>query len=102
MDFRRFLDVKSEKAIARELTRHDIPPCSGERWTGPKVSRILTETKITSEISSTIANRRSLGGIRVCNPQPLGTEATAILNRLLRWTISSQRRRLSQNAGWMA
>jgi len=64
--FRRFLDVKSEKAIARELTRHDIPPCSGERWTGPKVTRIL---KNENYIGNIVYNRQSkkLGGTRVRN-----------------------------------
>lgn len=64
--FRRFLDVKSEKVIARELAQHEIPPCSGERWTGPKVGRIL---KNENYIGNIIYNRASkkLGGDRVRN-----------------------------------
>ena len=65
--FRRFLDVKSEKALARELTRHGIPPCSGARWTGPKITRIL---KNENYVGNIIYNRRSakLRGNRVYNP----------------------------------
>ena len=64
--FHRFLDVRSEKAIARELTQNDIPPCSGERWTGPRVGRIL---KNENYIGNIIYNRASkkLGGDRVRN-----------------------------------
>ena len=54
--FRRFLDLRSETAIARELTRQGIPPCSGERWTGPKITRIL---KNENYIGTILYNRRS-------------------------------------------
>ena len=65
--FHRFLDVKSEAAIARELTRHGIPPCSGERWIGSKITRIL---KNENYVGNLIYNRRSkkLGGNLVHNP----------------------------------
>ncbi|WP_197521028.1 recombinase family protein [Bradyrhizobium icense] len=64
--FRRFVDVKSEKAVARELNRHSIPPCSGERWTGPKITRILRNENYIGNI---IYNRLSskLGTKRVKN-----------------------------------
>src|SRR5467141_1536024 len=39
--FYRFLKVKSEKAIARELNRQGIPTSNGGRWRGPFVTRIL-------------------------------------------------------------
>ena len=39
--FQRLLDVKSEKAIARELNRYNIPARTGGRWRGPLISRIL-------------------------------------------------------------
>ncbi|WP_051379202.1 recombinase family protein [Bradyrhizobium murdochi] len=54
--FRRFLDVKSETALARELNRHGIPPCCGERWTGPKITRIL---KNENYIGNIVYNRQS-------------------------------------------
>ena len=54
--FRRFLVVKSERAIARELNRHGIPPSRGPRWIGPTISRIL---KNENYIGNIIYNRRS-------------------------------------------
>jgi len=54
--FRRFLDVRSEKAMALELDRQGIPPCSGERWTGPKITRIL---KNENYIGNIVYNRES-------------------------------------------
>jgi hypothetical protein len=65
--FRRFLDVKSEKAVARELNRQNIPPCCGERWTGPKINRIL---KNENYIGNIVYNRESakLRGKRIDNP----------------------------------
>ena len=65
--FRRFLDVKSEAVLARELTRQGIPPCSGARWTGHKITRIL---KNENYIGNIVYNRASskLRGNRVRNP----------------------------------
>jgi DNA invertase Pin-like site-specific DNA recombinase len=37
----RFLEVRSEKAVARELNRQGIPASNGGRWRGPFVTRIL-------------------------------------------------------------
>jgi DNA invertase Pin-like site-specific DNA recombinase len=65
--FRRFLDVRSERAVARELTRLGIPPSRGERWTGPKITKIL---KNENYIGNIIYNRRSrkLRGNHIYNP----------------------------------
>ena len=65
--FRRFLDVKSEKAIARELNLHRIPAKDGQKWSGPLVTRILKNEKYVGNI---IYNRRSakLRGKHVYNP----------------------------------
>jgi hypothetical protein len=65
--FRRFLDVKSEKAIARELNLHGIPAKDGQKWSGPLVTRILKNEKYVGNI---IYNRRSakLRGKHVYNP----------------------------------
>jgi DNA invertase Pin-like site-specific DNA recombinase len=65
--FHRFLDVRSEKAIARELNRHGIPARTGGRWTGPLISRIL---KNENYVGNLVYNRRSrkLRGNYVNNP----------------------------------
>ena len=65
--FRRFLDVKSEKAIARELNLHGIPAKDGQRWRGALVTRLLKNEKYVGNI---IYNRRSskLRGKHVYNP----------------------------------
>ena len=65
--FRRFLDVKSEKAIARELNLHGIPAKDGQKWRGPMVTRIL---KNENYVGNIIYNRRSakLRGKHVYNP----------------------------------
>jgi DNA invertase Pin-like site-specific DNA recombinase len=65
--FRRFLDVKSEKAIARELNLHGIPAKDGQKWRGPLVTRIL---KNENYVGNIIYNRRSakLRGKHVYNP----------------------------------
>jgi DNA invertase Pin-like site-specific DNA recombinase len=65
--FHRFLDVKSEKAIARELNLHGIPAKDGQKWNGPLVTRILKNEKYVGNL---IYNRRSakLRGKHVYNP----------------------------------
>jgi DNA invertase Pin-like site-specific DNA recombinase len=65
--FRRFLDLKSEKAIARELNLHGIPAKDGQKWRGPLVTRIL---KNENYVGNIIYNRRSakLRGKHVYNP----------------------------------
>jgi DNA invertase Pin-like site-specific DNA recombinase len=44
--FRRFLDVKSEKAIARELNLHGIPAKDGQKWSGAAGNSHPQERKI--------------------------------------------------------
>ena len=65
--FRRFLDGKSAAALSRELIRRGVPPCSGERWTGPKITRML---KNENYIGNIVYNRGSkkLGANRTENP----------------------------------
>ena len=65
--FYRFLKVKSEKAIARELNRQSIPTSNGGRWRGPFVTRILRNENYVGNL---IYNRRSrkLRGDVVYNP----------------------------------
>jgi DNA invertase Pin-like site-specific DNA recombinase len=65
--FYRFLKVKSEKAIARELNRQGIPTSNGGRWRGPFVTRILRNENYVGNL---IYNRRSrkLRGDAVYNP----------------------------------
>jgi DNA invertase Pin-like site-specific DNA recombinase len=68
--FHRFLEVRSEKAIARELNRHGIPTSSGGHWRGPFVTRILRNENYVGNL---IYNRRSrkLRGDPVYNPPNL-------------------------------
>jgi DNA invertase Pin-like site-specific DNA recombinase len=65
--FHRFLELRSEKAIARELNRHGIPTSTGGRWRGPFISRIL---KNENYLGNLVYNRRSrkLRGNHVNNP----------------------------------
>ena len=65
--FHRFLKVRSEQAIARELNRHRIPTKNGGRWRGPLITRIL---KNENYVGNMIYNRRStkLRGNHVYNP----------------------------------
>jgi DNA invertase Pin-like site-specific DNA recombinase len=65
--FRRFIEVKSEKAIAHELNLHGMPAKDGQKWRGPLVTRILKNEKY---VGNMIYNRRSskLRGKHVHNP----------------------------------
>jgi len=65
--FNRFLEVRSEKAIARELNRHGMPSSTGGRWRGPLITRIL---KNENYVGNLVYNRRSrkLRGDCVNNP----------------------------------
>src|SRR6266849_4352636 len=65
--FHRFLEVGSEKAVARELNRQGIPASNGGRWRGPFVTRILRNENYVGNL---IYNRRSkkLRGDVVYNP----------------------------------
>jgi DNA invertase Pin-like site-specific DNA recombinase len=54
--FHRFLEVRSERAVARELNRHGIPPSAGSRWIGSLIGRIL---KNENYIGNLVYNRRS-------------------------------------------
>ncbi|PPQ14911.1 recombinase family protein [Bradyrhizobium sp. AC87j1] len=65
--FQRFLTLKSEQAIARELNRHRVPAYDGGRWRGSLISTILKNEKY---IGVLVYNRRSkkLGGQAVDNP----------------------------------
>ena len=65
--FQRFLTVKSERAIARELNRHGIPAYDGGRWRGSLISAIL---KNENYIGNIIYNRtsRKLRGEVLDNP----------------------------------
>jgi DNA invertase Pin-like site-specific DNA recombinase len=65
--FHRFLEVESEKAIARELNLHGIPAKDGQKWSGALVTRLLRNEKYVGNI---IYNRRSakLRGKHVYNP----------------------------------
>lgn len=64
--FQRFLTLKSERAIARELNRHGITAYDGGRWRGSLISTILKNEKYIGNI---IYNRtsRKLGGEAVDN-----------------------------------
>jgi DNA invertase Pin-like site-specific DNA recombinase len=68
--FHRFLEVRSEKAIARELNRQGIPTSNGGHWRGPFVTRILRNENYVGNL---IYNRRSkkLRGDPVYNPPNL-------------------------------
>jgi DNA invertase Pin-like site-specific DNA recombinase len=65
--FHRFLEVRSEKAVARELNRKGTPTRTGERWRGSYIGRIL---KNENYVGNLLYNRRSkkLGGPPVYNP----------------------------------
>lgn len=65
--FHRFLELRSEKAIARELNQHGIPTRTGGHWRGPFISRIL---KNENYVGNLVYNRRSrkLRGNHVNNP----------------------------------
>ena len=68
--FHRFLEVRSEKAVARELNRHGIPTSNGGNWRGPFITRILRNENYVGNL---IYNRRSkkLRGDPVYNPPNL-------------------------------
>jgi DNA invertase Pin-like site-specific DNA recombinase len=68
--FHRFLEVRSEKAVARELNRQGIPTSNGGRWRGPFVTRILRNENYVGNL---IYNRRSkkLRGDPAYNPPNL-------------------------------
>lgn len=65
--FQRFLTLKSERAIARELNRHGITAYDGGRWRGSLISAILKNEKYIGDL---VYNRtsRKLGGQAVDNP----------------------------------
>lgn len=65
--FQRFLTLKSERAIARELNRHGITAYDGGRWRGSLISTILKNEKYIGDL---VYNRtsRKLGGQSVDNP----------------------------------
>jgi DNA invertase Pin-like site-specific DNA recombinase len=65
--FHRFLELRSEKAIARELNRHGLPTSTGRRWRAQLITRIL---KNENYVGNIVYNRRSwkLRGNLVHNP----------------------------------
>jgi DNA invertase Pin-like site-specific DNA recombinase len=65
--FHRFLEVRSEKAIARELNRHGMRTSAGGPWMGRMISRILRNENYVGNI---VYNRQSakLRGKHVKNP----------------------------------
>src|ERR1700682_2789793 len=80
--FHQFLEVKSEKAIARELNRQGIPTRNGERWRGPFVTRIL---KNENYVGNLIYNRRSqkLRGDPVYNPPNLWVRSEGCIEPII-------------------
>ncbi len=84
--FHRFLDVRSEKAIARELNRHGIPTRTGGRWTGPLISRIL---KNENYVGNLVYNRRSrkLRGNYVNNPPNVWVRSEGCIEPIIRLDI---------------
>ncbi|MGJ4950032.1 recombinase family protein [Bradyrhizobium sp. HKCCYLS20291] len=64
--FARFLEVKSEKTIAKELNRDGIY-CRGKVWRGPNITRML---RSENYIGNLVYNRQSkkLRGERINNP----------------------------------
>jgi DNA invertase Pin-like site-specific DNA recombinase len=54
--FKRFLELKSEKAIALELNQRGVPAKRGVLWSGPLITRILKNEKY---IGNVVYNRRS-------------------------------------------
>ncbi|MGJ5181514.1 recombinase family protein [Bradyrhizobium oligotrophicum] len=71
--FARFVQVKSEKAIARELNREGSW-CRGKAWRAPTISRMLRNENY---IGNLVYNRQSkkLGGERINNPSNLWVRA---------------------------
>ncbi|WP_244422394.1 recombinase family protein [Bradyrhizobium sp. ORS 285] len=71
--FARFVQVKSEKAIARELNCEGVW-CRGKAWRAPTISRILRNENY---IGNLVYNRQSkkLGGERINNPSNLWVRA---------------------------
>ncbi|CCD95918.1 Recombinase [Bradyrhizobium sp. ORS 375] len=65
--FRRFVQLRSETAIARELNARAVPAANGRVWNRGMVGRILRNENYLGNI---VYNRRSrkLGGISVYNP----------------------------------
>jgi DNA invertase Pin-like site-specific DNA recombinase len=80
--FRRFLDLRSEKAVARELNRHGIPSKIGGRWRGELITRIL---KNENYIGNLIYNRRSrkLRGAHVKNPPEIWIRSEASIEPIV-------------------
>jgi len=80
--FRRFLEVRSEKAIARELNRHGIPASSGGHWRGPFVTRILRNENYVGNL---VYNRRSrkLRGDPVYNPPNLWVRSKGCIEPII-------------------
>jgi DNA invertase Pin-like site-specific DNA recombinase len=72
--FARFLQVKSEKAIALELNRNGIRTRNGQPWRGAAITRLLRNENYIGNI---IYNRQSqkLRGKRVNNPSNLWVRA---------------------------
>ncbi|WP_315786698.1 recombinase family protein [Bradyrhizobium sp. SZCCHNPS1003] len=71
--FARFLQVKSEKAIAKEFNRNRVW-CRGKPWRAPTISRMLRNE---SYVGNLVYNRQSskLGGERINNPPNLWVRA---------------------------
>ncbi|WP_316161001.1 recombinase family protein [Bradyrhizobium sp. SZCCHNRI20481] len=65
--FRRFIELRSETAIARELNDRAVPTANGRVWNRAMVGRILRNENYLGNI---VYNRRSrkLGGVSVYNP----------------------------------
>ncbi|WP_316165480.1 MULTISPECIES: recombinase family protein [unclassified Bradyrhizobium] len=79
--FARFLQVKSEKAIARELNREGIL-CRGKAWRAPTISRMLRNENY---IGNLVYNRQSkkLGGVRINNPANLWIRSERCFERII-------------------
>ncbi|WP_316172285.1 recombinase family protein [Bradyrhizobium sp. SZCCHNRI3037] len=79
--FARFLQIKSEKAIARELNRSGVS-CRGKAWRGPTISRMLRNENY---IGNLVYNRRSkkLGGECIKNPSNQWVRAEGCLEPII-------------------
>jgi DNA invertase Pin-like site-specific DNA recombinase len=76
--FRRFTELQSETAIARELNEKAVLSANGRGWNRAMVGRILRNENY---LGNTVYNRRSrkLGGASVYNPPEDWVRAEAVL-----------------------
>jgi DNA invertase Pin-like site-specific DNA recombinase len=84
--FHRFLELKSEKAIAVELNEQGIPSSTGGRWTGHLLTRVL---KNENYIGNIIYNRKSwkLGGKLVHNPRAAWVRSEGCIEPIIKLDV---------------